>query len=315
MRITKPTGITLLLLVAFFVAFSAVAQTPAAAPAAAAPPAAKAAAPAAAPAAPPAPAAAPPAAKTAAPTAPAAELPAKVYDKGQTSYALGVQLATMIRPLATEDVDMDNLIKGFSDKLGSKPLTMQDADIQQAMMGLAKNLQARRTDEMKKAGETNKAEETKYLQENGKKEGVTTLPSGLQYKIIKAGTGPKPAAADMVKVEYKGTFVDGTEFDSSAKAGKPAEFPVGQVIPGWTEALQLMPVGSTWQLAVPGTLAYGEKGRGAIPPSKMLLFEVTLLEIMPKQAPATQPGAVTVPNQPGTPPPAAKPADAAKGSS
>ena len=315
MRITKPTGITLLLLVALCVTFSAVAQTPT--PAAAAPAAAPAAKPAPAPAAPtaakPAPAAAP---ATAAPAGapPTAEPPAKTFDKGQTSYALGSHMATILQPLKAEDLDMDNFIKGFTDKLNGKPLTMSAPDVQQAIMALVKTLQARQMEEMKKVSDTNKEEEKKYLDENGKKEGVKTLPSGLQYKVIKEGTGAKPVADDMVKVEYKGTFIDGTEFDSSAKTGKPAEFQVNRVITGWTEALQLMPVGSTWQLVVPGKLAYGEKGRAAIPPSKMLIFEVTLLEILPK-APPVQPGAVTVPNQPSSAPPAAKPADAAKGSS
>ena len=305
MRITKPIGITLLLLVAFFVTFSAVAQTAPAAP----------------PAAPPAPAAAPPAAKAATPAPaampPAEQPPAKTFDKGQTSYALGSLLAARLRPLAPDDLDMENFNKGFLDKLGAKTLTMADADIQQALMALGKTLQARATEEIKKIVEANKAEETKYLEENGKKEGVKTLPSGLQYKVVKEGTGPKPAADNIVKVEYKGTFVDGTEFDSSAKMGKPVELPVNKVIPGWTEALQLMPVGSTWQLVIPGQLAYGDKPPQGSPitPGKMLLFDVTLLEIMPK-APAAQPGAVTVPNQPAmTPPPAAKPAEPAKGSS
>ena len=302
MRFTKPTGITLLFLVAFCVTFSAIAQAPAAPPApAAAPPAAKAAP------APPAPPAAP------APPAPAAP-PEKTFDKAQTSYALGNAIATNLEPLSTNDIDMENFTKGFADKIAGKPATMQDSEVQQAVMGLIRSLSKKKVD-------VNKAEEEKYLAENGKKEGVTTLPSGLQYKIIKAGTGPKPTAADMVKVDYKGSFADGKEFDSSAKhGGQPATLPVGGVIKGWTEALQLMPVGSTWQLAIPSSLAYGEQGRPPqMPPSKMLIFEVTLVEIMPK-APEAKPGAVTLPNQPATTQPApkpatVKPAEPAKGSS
>ncbi len=122
-----------------------------------------------------------------------------------------------------------------------------------------------------------------FLAANKTKDGVVTTASGLQYKILTAGTGAKPTAADTVVCNYKGTFIDGTEFDSSYKRGKPAEFPVGGVIPGWTEALQLMPVGSKWQLVIPSGLAYGTRGAGgAIGPNQTLVFEVDLISIKGK---------------------------------
>jgi FKBP-type peptidyl-prolyl cis-trans isomerase FklB len=136
---------------------------------------------------------------------------------------------------------------------------------------------------MQQAGETNKKQGDAFLAANKGKEGVVTLPSGLQYKILSAGTGPKPATSDSVVCNYRGTLIDGTEFDSSYKRGQPATFPVGGVIKGWTEALQLMPVGSKWQLFVPSELAYGERGTGAdIGPNAVLIFEVELLSIQDK---------------------------------
>ena len=131
---------------------------------------------------------------------------------------------------------------------------------------------------MQEAGAANKKEGEAFLAANKGKEGVVTLPSGLQYKILKEGTGPKPTASDTVVCNYRGTLINGTEFDSSYKRGQPATFPVGGVIKGWTEALQLMPVGSKWQLFIPSDLAYGERGAGAdIGPESTLIFEVELL--------------------------------------
>jgi FKBP-type peptidyl-prolyl cis-trans isomerase FklB len=136
---------------------------------------------------------------------------------------------------------------------------------------------------MQQAGETNKKEGEAFLAANKTKEGVVTLPSGLQYKVLKAGTGPKPSANDSVVCNYRGTLLDNTEFDSSYKRGQPATFPVGKVIKGWTEALQLMPVGSKWQLFIPSELAYGPRGAGPdIGPNATLIFEVELLSIQGK---------------------------------
>ena len=136
---------------------------------------------------------------------------------------------------------------------------------------------------MQLAGDANKKEGDAFLAANKTKEGVVTLPSGLQYKILTAGTGPKPTAADSVVCNYKGTLINGKEFDASSKHGGPATFPVGGVIKGWTEALQLMPVGSKWQLFVPADLAYGQRGAGGdIGPGATLIFEVELLSIKAK---------------------------------
>ena len=138
--------------------------------------------------------------------------------------------------------------------------------------------------------ETNKKEGDEFLAANKAKEGVVTLPSGLEYKILQEGTGPKPTAADTVTVNYRGTLLNGTEFDSSYKRGQPANFPVSQIIKGWTEALELMPVGSKWQLFIPPDLAYGLRGANpTIGPNSTLIFEVELLSIQPKAAPAAGP--------------------------
>jgi FKBP-type peptidyl-prolyl cis-trans isomerase FklB len=163
--------------------------------------------------------------------------------------------------------------------------------------------------------ETNKKDGDAFLAENKTKAGVVTLPSGLQYKILSEGTGPKPTAADSVVCNYKGTLLDGTEFDSSAKHGGPATFPVSGVIKGWTEALQLMPVGSKWQLFVPSDLAYGQRGAGGgIAPNSTLIFEVELVSI--KSSDAAQPGVKAPPPaagaEPGAVDKAAPPKDPAK---
>jgi FKBP-type peptidyl-prolyl cis-trans isomerase FklB len=136
-----------------------------------------------------------------------------------------------------------------------------------------------RSDLVKKQQAEGKKEGDDFLAANKGKEGVVTLPSGLQYKILTAGTGPKPTASDTVACNYRGTRIDGTEFDSSYKRGQPTKFPVNGVIKGWTEALQLMPVGSKWQLFIPSDLAYGERGNQGIPPNSTLIFEVELVSI------------------------------------
>ena len=149
--------------------------------------------------------------------------------------------------------------------------------------------------ELAKAGEANMKEGEEFLAANKTKDGVVTLPSGLQYKILTAGAGAKPTASDTVVCNYRGTFINGTEFDSSYKRGQPASFPVGGVIKGWTEALQLMPVGSKWQLFIPADLAYGERGRGPIEPNAVLVFELELLSIQPKAPPTPTPAPATTP--------------------
>ena len=160
---------------------------------------------------------------------------------------------------------------------------MTDEEVRETLTALSVGLKEKAMAKRKEAGAASIKEGKEFLDANKKKEGVVTLPSGLQYKVIKAGTGAVPKATDTVKTHYRGTLISGTEFDSSYKRNEPAEFPVGGVIKGWTEALQLMKTGSKWQLYIPSELAYGENGAGAdIPPNAVLTFDIELLEIVTK---------------------------------
>ncbi len=199
-------------------------------------------------------------------------------DKDKTSYALGMNAGTNFKQQSI-DVNTDVFVKGLKDALsGAKPL-LTDDEMRSTLTVLQKEMMAKQTEKMQALGAKNKKEGEAFLAENKKKEGVITLPSGLQYKIIKEGTGKMPKAADTVTTNYRGTLIDGTEFDSSYKRGEPATFPVTGVIPGWTEALQLMKTGSKWQLFIPSNLAYGEKGSGPIGPNAVLLFDADLISI------------------------------------
>jgi FKBP-type peptidyl-prolyl cis-trans isomerase FklB len=184
------------------------------------------------------------------------------------------------------DIDPNILARGLKDGLaGNKPL-LTNEEMQATMTALGADVKKRKADKLEKESAVSIQAGAAFLAANKAKEGVVVLPSGLQYKILTAGTGPKPTASDSVVCNYKGTFVDGTEFDSSTKNGKsePITFAVTGVIKGWTEALQLMPVGSKWQLVIPSDLAYGPSGRPGIPPSSTLVFEVELLSIQDKSA-------------------------------
>lgn len=228
------------------------------------------------------PAAAPAAKPNAAPAAPGSTVPVLKTQKDKTSYAIGVGIG---RSLHRDSVDVDPnvLLQGIKDALaGSKPL-MTDDEIKSAMIALQGDVRQRQMQKMQLAADANKRDGEAFLAANKTKPGVVTLPSGLQYKILKEGTGPKPTASDSVVCNYRGTLLDSTEFDSSYKRGQPATFQVGQVIKGWTEALQLMPVGSKWELFIPAELAYGEHGAGQnIGPNATLIFEVELISIAPK---------------------------------
>jgi FKBP-type peptidyl-prolyl cis-trans isomerase len=159
-------------------------------------------------------------------------------------------------------------------------LAMTDEQMRATMVDFQKSLQQKQAAAIKDMSDKNKKEGEVFLAENKSKEGVVTLPDGLQYKILKAGDGPKPSASDKVKCNYRGTLINGKEFDSSYKRNEPVTFPVNGVIKGWVEALQMMPVGSKWQLFIPSDLAYGERGAGAdIEPNSTLIFEVELLSI------------------------------------
>jgi len=200
--------------------------------------------------------------------------------KEKVSYAIGLNIGKSMKQDQVE-LDPDVLVRGIKDALtGAKPL-LTDAQIQEAMAGFQKKMQAKQAEARKASGDKAKKEGEDFLADNKKKEGVVTRPSGLQYKVIKKGTGNRnPKATDTVVTHYVGTLLDGTEFDSSIKRGEPAEFEVGGVIPGWTEALQLMKVGDKWQVFVPAHLAYGERGAGrAIGPNETLVFEVELIAI------------------------------------
>ena len=184
--------------------------------------------------------------------------------------------------LKKQSVEVDSTLvsQGLKDAMSGAKTRLTQEEAQAVLKEVQTEVQKEQQAKMKEAADKNKTEGEAFLASNKSKDGVVTLPSGLQYKILTAGTGPKPTASDSVKCNYRGTLINGTEFDSSYKRGQPATFAVGQVIKAWTEALQLMPVGSKWQLFVPSSLAYGERGAGAeIGPNATLIFEVELLSI------------------------------------
>ena len=199
-------------------------------------------------------------------------------EKDKVSYSIGLNIGSNFKSQSV-DINPDILIKGIKDAIsGSKPL-MTEKEIQETMTVFQKEITAKQAERTKSLAETNKKEGEAFLAANKGKDGVKTTSSGLQYKIIKDGNGQTPKATDTVTVNYRGTLVDGTEFDSSYKRGEPATFPLNGVIPGWTEALQMMKVGSKWQLFLPSAIAYGERGAGRIGPNATLIFEVELISI------------------------------------
>ena len=191
------------------------------------------------------------------------------------SYAIGLQLGNSLKEIK-DYINFSVAVQGMEDNFRDKKLLLTQEEVMKEMMAFSKKMQEKQMkimEELKKKGEA-------FLAENKKKKGVITTKSGLQYIVLRKGKGKKPKATDQVKVHYKGTLIDGTEFDSSYKRGEPVAFPVNQVIPGWTEALQLMTVGSKYRLFIPSDLAYGERGGGRqIGPNAMLIFEVELLSI------------------------------------
>jgi FKBP-type peptidyl-prolyl cis-trans isomerase len=180
-------------------------------------------------------------------------------------------------------VDPALFTQGFKDAMAGGPALMSEEEVRVTIVDLQNEMRAKQAQAQKELAAKNKQASEAFLAENKKKEGVVTLPSGLQYKILKAGDGKKPTAEDTVVCQYRGTLIDGKEFDSSFKRNQPATFQVNRVIKGWTEALQLMPTGSKWQLFIPPDLAYGERGAGAaVPPDSTLIFDVELVSIQPK---------------------------------
>src|SRR6202050_2929377 len=203
--------------------------------------------------------------------------------KDKVSYAIGMNIGTTLHRQSV-DIDPKVLQQGLEDAMAGGKTLLSEDEARATLTEFQADMRKKMQEKMQAAGEANKKEGAEFLAANKAKEGVVTLPSGLQYKILTAGTGPKPTSSDTVVCNYKGTLIDGKEFDSSYKRGQPATFGVGQVIKGWTEALQLMPVGSKWQLFIPSSLAYGERGAGAdIGPNSTLIFEVELVSIKPKE--------------------------------
>jgi FKBP-type peptidyl-prolyl cis-trans isomerase FklB len=199
--------------------------------------------------------------------------------KEKVSYGIGVDLAKSFRSQGIE-VDLDLLVRGLKDGLSGGKLLIPESDLRKVLAEFRAELMQKRAQEMKLAAEENRKKGEAFLAENGTREGVMTMPSGLQYKILKLGNGRTPTEADTVEVSYRGTHINGTDFNST-EAGKPATLKLKSgLIPGWTEALQLMPVGSRFRVFIPPQLGYGEKGAGAdIGPNETLIFEVELLAI------------------------------------
>jgi len=205
----------------------------------------------------------------------------------KVSYIIGTQIARNFKTQEVE-VNLDSLMLGLKHALQGDKLVLSQDEMKKVYKAWQGKMRAKMAAKKAKEAAENLAAGTAYLEANKAKEGVKVLPSGLQYKVIKEGTGNTPTADDKVKTHYRGTLIDGTEFDSSYKRNMPAEFPVKGVIKGWTEALQLMKEGGKWEPYIPATLAYGERGRPGIPPNSTLIFEIELLEIVkPDPAKAT----------------------------
>jgi len=236
-------------------------------------------------------------------------------EKDKVSYAIGMSVGGRLRDdLGRQSIDVDSklLEQGFQDSLSGGKTLMTTDEARTLLAQFQAEVRAKMEEKQKLAAEAHKKEGDEFLAANKTKEGVVTLPSGLQYKILTPGTGPKPTAEDTVVCNYRGTLINGKEFDSSYKRGEPATFPVSRVIKGWTEALQLMPVGSKWQLVIPPDLAYGARGAGSdIGPNETLVFEVELISIKEKEQsvpPAPTPQKAPPPaNNPAQPPQKAPP--------
>jgi FKBP-type peptidyl-prolyl cis-trans isomerase FklB len=203
--------------------------------------------------------------------------------KDKASYSFGLNIGLNMHR-QNVDLNVDAFMAGLKDALAERKPLLSEQEVRETMMAFQKQLQEKQTEMSKK----NEAAGEKFLAENKTKEGVKTTASGLQYKVLKEGNGAQPKATDTVTVNYRGTLIDGTEFDSSYKRGQPATFPVSGVIKGWTEALQLMKVGSKYQLFIPANLAYGDRSPGPqIPAGSTLIFEVELLDVKSPQSPAS----------------------------
>lgn len=198
--------------------------------------------------------------------------------KDKASYTIGVQLGSQMAQ-TKDDIDLDKVMMGMKDAFGGKEPRLKKEDMMAAMQTFQSEIQQKQQAKMTEMAAKNAKDGEAFLADNKKKDGVTTLPSGLQYKVITAGKGKSPKVSDTVVTHYRGSLIDGKVFDSSYERGEPVTFPVNGVIPGWTEALQKMKVGDKWQLFIPAALAYGENGSGPIGPNAVLIFDIELLEI------------------------------------
>ena len=199
----------------------------------------------------------------------------------KVSYALGLGIGRQLQELCGEDLNINDFTQAVRDLLTGNHLAIDEIEGQQLVIEFLQRRDAERKSEQAKLGEAAKREGEEYLEKNAARSGVTVLPSGLQYEVVREGTGRKPKATDSVKCHYEGTLVDGTVFDSSRRRGEPAVFPLNGVIRGWTEGLQLMQEGAVYRFFIPYNLAYGENGAGAsIPPYAALVFEVELIEVL-----------------------------------
>ena len=203
----------------------------------------------------------------------------------KVSYALGLGIGRQLSQMGAGELNIDDFAQAIKDVIAGEKLKVSDSEAQTIVQDFFKKQEEKQRAAAAEAGKAAREAGEKYLAENAKKEGVVTLPSGLQYKVLTEGNGKKPKATDKVKCHYEGMLIDGTLFDSSIQRGEPATFGVTQVIPGWVEALQMMKPGAEWRLFIPSNLAYGPNGTpgGPIGPNETLLFDVELLKVYPKE--------------------------------
>lgn len=226
------------------------------------------------------------------------EKPAFKDPRDRLSYSIGMSIGGSLK-MQEADVNVEVLCKAIKDSLATTNTALTQDEMRETLKTWQMEMRTKRMEQQKVQGDKNKKEGEAFLAANAKKEGVTVLPDGLQYKVLTAGTGKAPASNDTVKVHYKGTLTDGTEFDSSYTRGQPMVTPVTRLIPGWTEALLKMHVGDKWQLFVPANLAYGERGMPPkIGPGAVLIFEMELLGL---EDPKPQPAGMTIPSTTPTP--------------
>lgn len=220
-------------------------------------------------------------------------IPGLATEKEQVSYMVGMAMARQLQPMKDE-LDLDTMMKALKTSLAGEKLLLDDKQAAEISENFGRKMQAKQIEEMLKKAKDNKEAGAKFLAENGKKPGVVTTASGLQYQVITEGKGAKPKSTDVVRVNYKGTLLDGKTFDSTYDRNEPAMFQLEQVVPGWKEGIALMPVGSKYRFWIPSTLGYGEQGTpgGPIGPNATLVFEVELLDIVkPDQLPSQTPPA------------------------